>query len=120
MTTWELPLGYGRVKPDVVAYGQSVRGSKIGGGCRSLSGTSVASPVVAGAVVLLASTIVHRRAYGGSLQDDGSGVVAGSGRLVRVSTSARHNYRLGQKVQALGPDKVDGVVETIEADSGKT
>ena len=54
MTTWELPSGYGRVKPDIVAYGQSVQGSRIYGGCRALSGTSVASPVVAGAVTLLA------------------------------------------------------------------
>jgi membrane-bound transcription factor site-1 protease len=49
MTTWELPAGYGRVKPDIVTYGAAVRGSSTKGGCRSLSGTSVASPVVAGA-----------------------------------------------------------------------
>ncbi len=48
MSTWELPGGYGRAKPDVVAYGQGVLGSRIKGGCRPLSGTSVASPVVAG------------------------------------------------------------------------
>ena len=52
--------GYGRVKPDIVTYGASVRGSNIKGGCRSLSGTSVASPVVAGAVTLLASGVLHR------------------------------------------------------------
>jgi len=57
MTTWELPSGYGRVKPDVVAYGMQVQGSRIFGGCRPLSGTSVASPVVTGAVALLASTL---------------------------------------------------------------
>ncbi|XP_048648527.1 membrane-bound transcription factor site-1 protease isoform X2 [Marmota marmota marmota] len=55
MTTWELPGGYGRVKPDVVTYGAGVRGSGVKGGCRALSGTSVASPVVAGAVTLLVS-----------------------------------------------------------------
>ena len=44
-------------QPDVVAYGRDVMGSRIQGGCRSLSGTSVASPVVAGAVCLLASTV---------------------------------------------------------------
>ncbi|MGH0146027.1 UNVERIFIED_CONTAM: hypothetical protein FKN15_007629 [Acipenser sinensis] len=60
MTTWELPGGYGRVKPDIVTYGSGVRGSGIKGGCRSLSGTSVASPVVAGAVTLLASTVQNR------------------------------------------------------------
>lgn len=57
MTTWELPHGYGRVKPDIVAYGRDIMGSKISTGCKSLSGTSVASPVVAGAVCLLASVI---------------------------------------------------------------
>lgn len=60
MTTWELPQGYGRVKPDIVTYGSGVRGSSIKGGCRTLSGTSVASPVVAGAVTLLASGVLHR------------------------------------------------------------
>ncbi|XP_073999210.1 membrane-bound transcription factor site-1 protease isoform X2 [Rhodnius prolixus] len=60
MTTWELPQGYGRVKPDIVTYGSTVRGSSIRGGCRTLSGTSVASPVVAGAVALLASGVFHR------------------------------------------------------------
>nr|CAD7257503.1 unnamed protein product [Timema shepardi] len=55
MTTWELPQGYGRVKPDIVTYGSGVQGSSIKDTCRSLSGTSVASPVVAGAVALLAS-----------------------------------------------------------------
>ncbi|XP_043464380.1 membrane-bound transcription factor site-1 protease [Leptopilina heterotoma] len=55
MTTWELPFGYGRVKPDLVMYGSGVQGSALESGCRKLSGTSVASPVVAGAVALLAS-----------------------------------------------------------------
>eukprot|EP00899_Mesostigma_viride_P028660 jgi/Mesvir1/897/Mv17459-RA.1 len=57
MSTWELPRGYGRAKPDVMAFGHDVVGSKITTGCRSLSGTSVASPVVAGAVCLLASVV---------------------------------------------------------------
>ncbi|XP_057334911.1 membrane-bound transcription factor site-1 protease [Microplitis mediator] len=58
MTTWELPNGYGRVKPDLVTYGSGVRGSALKNGCQSLSGTSVASPVVAGAVALLASGFI--------------------------------------------------------------
>ena len=63
MTTWELPAGYGRVKPDIVTYGSSVRGSALRGGCRTLSGTSVASPVVAGAVSLLLSTVPDNRTH---------------------------------------------------------
>ena len=58
MTTWELPYGYGRIKPDLVTYGSSVRGSALNNGCRTLSGTSVASPVVAGCVALLVSGFV--------------------------------------------------------------
>lgn len=45
------------MKPDIVAYGRDILGSKISTGCKSLSGTSVASPVVAGMVCLLASVI---------------------------------------------------------------
>ncbi|CAF1122635.1 unnamed protein product [Adineta ricciae] len=60
MTTWELPSGYGRMKPDLVTYGSFVRGSNLVSGCKVLSGTSVASPVVAGAVALLASSVLHR------------------------------------------------------------
>ena len=48
------------MKPDVVTFGSSVRGAAMKGGCRSLSGTSVASPVVAGAVTLLYSAVLHK------------------------------------------------------------
>lgn len=61
MSTWELPHGYGRVKPDIVAYGREIMGSKISTGCKSLSGTSVASPVVAGVVCLLVSVIPENK-----------------------------------------------------------
>ncbi|PRP88795.1 membrane-bound transcription factor protease, site 1 [Planoprotostelium fungivorum] len=57
MTTWEIPEGYGRVKPDVITFGQNVDGSRPDGECRKLSGTSVASPVVAGVLALLISSI---------------------------------------------------------------
>lgn len=60
MTTWELPQGYGRLKPDIVTYGSQVKGSNLKGGCRSLSGTSVASPVVAGAVTLIISGVLKK------------------------------------------------------------
>jgi hypothetical protein len=55
LSTGELPSGYGRVKPDIVTHGASIVGSSMSGGCRSLSGTSVAAPVVTGAVALLMS-----------------------------------------------------------------
>ncbi|GLU09869.1 hypothetical protein SLE2022_267070 [Rubroshorea leprosula] len=61
MSTWEIPHGYGRVKPDVVAYGREIMGSKVSTGCKSLSGTSVASPVVAGVVCLLVSVIPQNK-----------------------------------------------------------
>ena len=38
-------------------------GSRIEGGCRSLSGTSVASPVAAGAVCLLASVVPEEKRW---------------------------------------------------------
>lgn len=59
----------GRIKPDVMAYAKDVTGSKIQDGCRSLSGTSVASPVVAGAVCLLASTVPEDKRWVSSLHD---------------------------------------------------
>ena len=49
------------LQPDIVAYGRDVMGSRIQAGCRSLSGTSVASPVVAGAVCLLSSVVPEPR-----------------------------------------------------------
>ncbi|EDQ87026.1 uncharacterized protein MONBRDRAFT_27758 [Monosiga brevicollis MX1] len=61
MTLWELPWGMGRVKPDIVTYGSTVRGPKPGGGCRTLSGTSVASPVVTGSLALLLSALPEGR-----------------------------------------------------------
>lgn len=61
MTTWELPGGYGRVKPDIVTFGSAVRGSNLRSGCRTLTGTSVASPVVTGAIALLLSTLDDTR-----------------------------------------------------------
>lgn len=62
MTTHELDHlhhTYGRVKPDVVAYARSLIGPshRSADHCKRLSGTSVASPVVSGAIALLASTV---------------------------------------------------------------
>ncbi|KAF6134775.1 hypothetical protein GIB67_002176 [Kingdonia uniflora] len=51
--TWRVDGVYGRVKPDIVAYGQEIMRSKISTGCKSLSATSMASPVSIGVVCLL-------------------------------------------------------------------
>ena len=78
----ELPEGYGRVKPDIVTYGSGVRGSALNGGCRSLSGTSVASPVVAGAVALLAGAVKHQFVNPASMKQ---ALMASAQRLGRVN-----------------------------------
>jgi hypothetical protein len=67
MTTWELPDGYGRVKPDVVTFGKEINGPRQHGGCRMLSGTSVASPVVAGVAALLMSVVAPSDKRAGSM-----------------------------------------------------
>lgn len=61
MTLWELPYGYGRVKPDLVSYSKNVYGLGIDGKCKVLSGTSVSSPIAAGALALLASGVLAYR-----------------------------------------------------------
>ena len=65
MTTWEIHdgLGYGRVKPDVMMYSENLVGSAIMTGCRRLSGTSVASPIIAGAAALLISALPSSRRH---------------------------------------------------------
>uniref|UniRef100_A0A915B2A3 Peptidase S8/S53 domain-containing protein n=2 Tax=Parascaris univalens TaxID=6257 RepID=A0A915B2A3_PARUN len=84
MTTWELPGGYGRVKPDIVTFGASVYGSALDGGCRALSGTSVASPVVAGAVTLMLSGIDDRRLWNPAVVKQA--LVEGAMRLPNAAT----------------------------------
>ena len=98
-TTWELPGGAGRVKPDVVTYGKDVLGSRIDGGCRPLSGTSVAAPVVAGAVCLLASTLppaARWHADGGVLNPASmkQALVEGADRLAGVRSAEQGGGKL--------------------------
>ncbi|CAN0297008.1 unnamed protein product, partial [Hapterophycus canaliculatus] len=102
MTTWELPGGYGRVKPDLIAVGQHVLGPKAGGApgqCSGLSGTSVASPVVAGAIALLASTVPRNRRR--DVVNPASMKQASPSRLV-LTESARRVGRAGIFEQGAG------------------
>ncbi|KAG7400196.1 Membrane-bound transcription factor site-1 protease [Phytophthora boehmeriae] len=57
MTTWELPFGSGRVKPDIVTLAEDVPGADASGGCKVLSGTSASAPIVSGSIALLASIL---------------------------------------------------------------
>jgi membrane-bound transcription factor site-1 protease len=61
MTTWELPGGYGRVKPDVATFSTKLFGPDLHGKCMFQSGTSMASPVIAGVVSALISSVSDRR-----------------------------------------------------------
>ena len=55
MTTWELPEGIGRLKPDIVTFGDNILGIGLKNKRTVLSGSSVASAVITGAVALLLS-----------------------------------------------------------------
>ncbi|EEY53244.1 membrane-bound transcription factor site-1 protease, putative [Phytophthora infestans T30-4] len=57
MTTWELPFGSGRVKPDIVTLAEDVPGADASGGCKMLSGTSASAPIVSASIAVLASII---------------------------------------------------------------
>ena len=65
--------GAGRAKPDVVAHASSLGGSTLDGGCRAMSGTSVAAPVVAGAVALVVSGLREAAATAAAARQRQSG-----------------------------------------------
>ena len=57
MTTWELPFGSDRVKPDIVTLAEDVPGADVSGGCTVLSGTSASAPIISASIAVLASMI---------------------------------------------------------------
>lgn len=60
MTLWELPYGFGRVKPDILAPANSLLSSSHLPpflDCRVLSGTSVACPIITGLISLILSEV---------------------------------------------------------------
>ncbi|DAZ93870.1 TPA: hypothetical protein N0F65_008136 [Lagenidium giganteum] len=63
MTTWELPFGVGRIKPDIITHSQDISGAHISRGCKVLSGTSVSAPIVSAAIALLASSIPEQHRW---------------------------------------------------------
>eukprot|EP01080_Neovahlkampfia_damariscottae_P002297 gene2297-2470_t len=57
ITTKELRFGSGRVKPDIVTYGNRIRGIGIHNQISILSGTSVSCPVITGGIALILSSL---------------------------------------------------------------
>lgn len=53
------PTSDGRTKPDIVAYGVDINSAKPGGGYQPMSGTSMATPHISGAVALLLHARPH-------------------------------------------------------------
>jgi len=118
MTTHNVATGSGRVKPDIVTVGRSVLGSRVFGGCRYMSGTSVASPVAAGAIALLLSALppqlrqrasnpatVKQALHAGAvrLHDPATGLyVQGAGRL-NLHRSLAHLLTVGPTATAFPP-----------------
>ena len=71
--TWETSFGMGRPKPDIVTFGEEVRGVGLEGGCEIRSGTSVSTGVVSG---VLGFFLKRRGKRGGERRMGGLKIVA--------------------------------------------
>lgn len=107
MTLHESQPGfYGRVKPDLVAYGRGLVAASAhpGNRCRKLSGTSVASPVVAGTIALLMSAVPTTRRRK---------VVNPASIKLILTRSARQVHQAGLYEQGAGLLDIDRAYEEL-------
>lgn len=71
--TWETSFGMGRPKPDIVTFGEEVRGVSLEGGCEIRSGTSVSTGIVSG---VLGFFLKRKGKRGGGRETRGLKIVA--------------------------------------------
>ena len=91
-----------------MAFGRDVMGSRITGGCRSLSGTSVASPVVTGAVCLIASALPEATRWTAENREAGiinpasmkQAIIEGASRLPGVRSAEQGGGKLNVSASA--------------------
>ncbi|KAJ8523158.1 hypothetical protein ON010_g17608 [Phytophthora cinnamomi] len=116
MTTWELPFGSGRVKPDIVTLAEDVPGSDASGGCKVLSGTSASAPIVSASIALLASMIPAKERW--SLLNPASmkQVLLGSTDRLEARRDSEHvvrNHIFEQGNGVLNISKASKVIESL-------
>ena len=104
--------GSGRLKPDIVAPGVSIRSSVTGSGYANMTGTSMAGPHVAGAAALLLSAFPVLEAQPEQVFDvlraTADGATSGQGcGGINGSTSPNHVYGYGRLDIVAAFDAID-------------